>query len=73
MSFSFYKIIILNDEIEKKSDNRIDENVNFKRSCDFEIIFIFEIIFLKAYRSLFSSLKKLRLLKSSKRISDLKS
>ena len=40
MSFSFYKTIILNDEIEKngeRDDNRIDEkNVDFEKLCDFK-------------------------------------
>ena len=44
MSFSPYKIIILNNEIEKneeRDDDRINKkNINFKRLCDFEIIFI---------------------------------
>ena len=44
MSFSFCRVIILNDEIgesEKGGDDRIDEKgVGFKRLCDFGVIFI---------------------------------
>ena len=64
MSFSSYKIIILNDKIKKKDDDRINKkNVDFKKSYDFEIVF------LKIYKSLlFSSLKRSRFLRSLKKI-----
>ena len=67
MSFSSYKIIILNNEIEKsekEGDDRINKkNVGFKRLCDFKMILI------KVYNS-FLLLNELRSLKSSKRIND---
>ena len=65
MSFSFYKAIILNDEIKKKDDDHIDEkNVDFKRLYDFEIVF------LEVYKLLLSLLKGSRSSRSSKRIND---
>ena len=67
MSFSSYKIIILNDEIEKgekKNDNRINEkNVNFKKLYDFKNIFS------KACNSS-SSLNKSRFSKSSTNVNN---
>ena len=67
MFFSFYKIIILKDEIEKsekRGDDYINKkDVNFKKLCDFKEIFS------KVY-NLSSSLNESRFLKSSKRIND---
>ena len=73
MFFSFYKIIILNNEIEKgekEDDDYINKkNVDFKRSYDFKMIFI-KVCSLKVY-NLFLSLNKSRFLRSSRRINDL--
>ena len=76
MFFSFYKIIISNNEIEKneknkknkkdekKNDDRID-----KKGVDFERLYDFEMIFSKVYNS-FLSLNKLRFLKNSKKVNN---
>ena len=75
MSFSFYKIIISNDKIEKdekRGDDRINEKgVDFEKSCDFEMIFI-KACNLEACNSS-SSLNKSRSLKNSRRVNDLNS
>ena len=67
MFFSSYKVIISNDEVGKKNDNHINKkDINFKKLCDFEIVF------LKTYKlSSFSSLKRSKFSKNSKRINDL--
>ena len=75
MSFSSYKIIILNNGIEegeKKSDDYINKkDVDFEKSCDSKVIFI-KVYNSKTYNS-FSSLNELRFSRNSKRINDLNS
>ena len=67
MSFSFYKVIISNNEIEK-NEKENNDYIN-EKDVDFKRLYDFEMIFLNVY-NLFLLLNELRFLKSSISVND---